>query len=41
MSLSEVSEIRKCNNCGHRWEDDGSWKCPHCKSEDTENIRED
>lgn len=41
MSLSEVSEIRKCNGCGHRWEDTGNWECPRCGSEDTEIMRED
>jgi len=41
MSLSEVNEIRRCNACGHEWEDEGDVKCPRCDSEDTDIVRND
>lgn len=41
MSLSEVSEVRRCNRCKHEWEDDGDLECPRCHSEDTEIVRHD
>jgi rubrerythrin len=41
MSLSEVSEVRRCNRCKYEWEDEGEEKCPRCGSEDTEVVRSD
>ena len=34
------AEIRKCNECGEEWRDDGDPDCFFCDSNDTEIVME-